>query len=353
MANASAPVVAGPAKTPIAHADGGRLHTDGTSLKAPKEAPKDAKPTDETKSDVAAPAAEETTEQLAAKPELEATDKAKPKETKASARFAQLAREEAAIRLERDRTKAREKELETKEQALAERLKKAERLEYFDQVFAQARQDTPEGRAARQKIQAETGLDFKLMAKDVVEGDKIDPRQLVQSELEKYKAAEAEARKKAEAEAKAKADQENTAKAIANTRAQLKRLADDSGDKYELVKLNNASGAAFDLMVAQYNLDKTVMSLDDALARCEKDLERQEAEKWTKSTKLKALVKPEASKKAGSEKETSLKAPRETSTSRPVGESAARETAQNGVASFNSKRHVNELLARHRARLNT
>jgi hypothetical protein len=345
----SAPPPAAPAREPGV----GRLNTDGSSLKAPKDTPV----ADASAIHVDAP----TTVNTEAKPEAKAEpkkDDEKAKVERRAERFARLAREEAAIRGERDRIKARESELGTKEQAMAERLKLADRFEYFDNLMKLGKQATPEGRAARQKYLAETGLDFSALAKDVVEGDKVDARAVVQAELEKYKAESETAAAKRETKAAEDRAQQATAQQIAQTKAQLKRLVTDSGEKFELTRENDASDAAFDLMVKQYLLDKTVIPLEAALEKIEQDLERQEKAKYERSTKLRTLVTPAATTKASSKQKDapgeSLKASREPPATRPVGKPAASEpSARRDVEPFNPKRHVNELLARHKARLNT
>lgn len=327
----------------------GRTRTDGTSLKAPP-------------AEVKTEAKTETTEvKTDAKVEAKTETKKEPDEKERRAeRFAKLAREELAIRAERERVKAREKEIETKESAMSERLKtaeaRAERLGYFDKIVAQAKQNTPEGRAARQQFLQETGLDFKLLAKDVVEGDKVDPRALVQAELDKFRAEQTKAAEEQRAKEAKEAQTKQTQQQIANVKASLRKMCEDSGDKYELTRYNGASDAAYDLMVKQYTLDKTILSPESALERIESDLERQEKEKFEKSGKLRKLIgsstvdsSEKQDRKAGDKKSGKEK------TAEPsfrVGKPAASEQPARGAA-FDRKAHVNELLARHRSRMNT
>jgi hypothetical protein len=337
MASADNPVKAAAPKGPALDANVGKLHTDGTSLKAPKveETKVEAKPAEAPKAEVKPEAAE------------------KPKEQRAE-RFATLAREEAAIRTEREKNKAERERLENERKAMQSQLTRAESVTEFERQreIARTQPRTAEGIAARKWLLSATGLEFKDLAQDVVEGDRVDPAAVARQEADaRIKAFETEQAKKAE-EAQKKQAEATTAQQIATVKSQLKKTCEDGGKKFLLTNKYGRTEDAWTIMVEQYKLDKTEMSFETALQKVEDDLRRQVREDKELAEGLRELVTAEPAaeekKSKGKQAEPSVRVQRT-----EAREPEARPTARNGVEPFNRKRHVDELLARHRARMNS
>jgi len=261
----------------------------GQSQEAPVQDPTRVSPEEMTAISTTSAGQSDTVETEA--PVVEETPKEAPKaeDTQLSKQFAQLARQEKALRakqMQADQAlKAREQALAAREAAIAAK----------DQEYSQGYVSKDRLKADALQVLAEAGLNYDELVQQVINGQTpSDPR--VSSEIKALKAELAAIKAQNEDSKKSYANQqaEQYQAAVKQIQLDTKALV-NSDPAFETIKATNSIRDVVDLITQTYDKDGILLSVEEAAQQVE-DYLVEEAMKFTKIDKIKKRLAENASK---------------------------------------------------------
>jgi len=207
-------------------------------------------------------------------PKAEAKPQVSAEELERSRRFAQLARQEKALRQEVQQLKAREEALKAREAEL-----QAQNAKYSDGYYSR-----DQIKADAMRVLSEAGISYDDIVQQAISQPAMDPR--TQAQMDALK-AEIDRLKQFTEDSKKNAQEQQTQQyqaAVKQITADVNQLV-FTDPEFELIKVTKSQRDVVELIEKTFQEDGTLLSVEDAAREVEKYL-TEEAEKLTKVQKI-------------------------------------------------------------------
>lgn len=230
---------------------------------------------------------QQTAAESTEEPKVEESE-SKEQDDQFAAKFAALSRKEKAMREREAQLEARMKEIEERSATLEQE---------YEEKYGKYK-DYPEKLKNKPlEALAEEGVDFDTLLKMVLEnnGEPTTEMQIqrLRDEMQNKYMKELENLKTELADKEKAAEEKRYQEVIEDYKYELNEFIETNGEKYELIKLNEASDLVYQVVEEHYNENNRILSHEEACEHVENYL-LEEAKKHLSVNKIKQLFGPEA-----------------------------------------------------------